>query len=488
MRKILSLFLILMLAIAVPLSSSYATISNTQSQTVLYGNGSTNVFSFSFVADSASDLQVIYTNATGQQTTLLPSQYLVAISPVQPGDLWGVGGTVTYPLMGSPIVSGTSITIQRAIPLVQDTSMSNQGDFYPQVTEAALDTSVMQTQQVSARTGQLRGTWVPDVSYNFGDYVTDGINGNDTSNIYMCAISNESDNWDTDLADGDWSLALNVQGIVNTNPAIPNNNLFANISGSTEAPYGVGASAFIDSAFGSTQGSILYRNATGWVSLSPGTTGQFLKTNGSSANVTWATAPGTGTVTNIATNNGITGGPITGTGTIGLATIANLSMLANTSGGAAVPSAVSASAYLDSVFGSTQGEILYRAGLVWTPLPPGTAGQFLQTGGASANVAWGVTNAQTAKAWVKFDGTLSGTNAPISGFNVTSVTHTGTGVYVVNFTIPMDDANYALSSMTAIGVIVSESSAGTSNVTINNNVASNGAFTDNTISLIVFGN
>lgn len=37
-----------------------------------------------------------------------------------------------------------------------------------------------------------------------------------------------------------------------------------------------------------TQGAILYRNATEWVALSPGTSGQVLTTGGAAANVSWA--------------------------------------------------------------------------------------------------------------------------------------------------------------------------------------------------------
>lgn len=44
----------------------------------------------------------------------------------------------------------------------------------------------------------------------------------------------------------------------------------------------------------STQGSILYRNASDWVALSPGTSGHFLKTNGAAANPEWAAASGGG--------------------------------------------------------------------------------------------------------------------------------------------------------------------------------------------------
>lgn len=52
--------------------------------------------------------------------------------------------------------------------------------------------------------------------------------------------------------------------------------------------------SLLDSNFGNTQGSILYRGASGWAALGPGTSGQVLETQGSSANPIWATASGGG--------------------------------------------------------------------------------------------------------------------------------------------------------------------------------------------------
>jgi hypothetical protein len=46
--------------------------------------------------------------------------------------------------------------------------------------------------------------------------------------------------------------------------------------------------ALLDSNFGSTQGSILYRGASAWTTLGPGTSGYYLKTQGSAANPVWA--------------------------------------------------------------------------------------------------------------------------------------------------------------------------------------------------------
>lgn len=63
------------------------------------------------------------------------------------------------------------------------------------------------------------------------------------------------------------------------------------------------------------------------------------------------------------------------------------------------------------------------------------------------------------RAWVNFNGT--GTVAIRSQFNVSSITDNGTGVYVVNFTNALPDANY-----TAI--------CGSSNLSANQNVWSFG--------------
>lgn len=60
-------------------------------------------------------------------------------------------------------------------------------------------------------------------------------------------------------------------------------------SGATGLEF-VTQAAALDS-IASTQGDILYRSATGWTALTPGTSGLFLKTNGASANPTWASVP-----------------------------------------------------------------------------------------------------------------------------------------------------------------------------------------------------
>jgi hypothetical protein len=170
-------------------------------------------------------------------------------------------------------------------------------------------------------------------------------------------------------------------------PSIGNGSLLSNISGGTSTPLANSLTSIIDSVIGSAQGNVLYRSGTVWTALNPGTAGQVLTTGGAAANPSWTSVGGTGTVTNVATNNGITGGPITTTGTIGLATISTGNVLANTSGISAAPSATTPTSVLD-VIGSTQGSVLYRGASVWTALTPGTNGQFLQTTGAGSTPQW----------------------------------------------------------------------------------------------------
>lgn len=124
------------------------TISTTSSKITLQGNGATTVFNFSFVGDNTSFIRVYYTDSSGIITLLTDSAYSIVLNPVPVGGLWGIGGSVTYPLVGSPIQAGTSLTIERAVPYEQDISISNQGAFYPQAVEQALDILEMQIQQL----------------------------------------------------------------------------------------------------------------------------------------------------------------------------------------------------------------------------------------------------------------------------------------------------------------------------------------------------
>lgn len=95
-------------------------------------------------------------------------------------------------------------------------------------------------------------------------------------------------------------------------------------------------SAILD-LLGDNWGEVLYRDQTGWNTLSPGADGRILRTNGSDASPTWDT-------------------------------VATL---------------------LDQI-STTRGTILYRGEFGWTTLAPGssTAEEYLKTGGPGADPSW----------------------------------------------------------------------------------------------------
>lgn len=208
-------------------------------------------------------------------------------------------------------------------------------------------------------------------------------------------------------------------------PSISNRTVLGNNSGGTAIPSALTGSQVLD-FLGSTQGNVLYRDAGVWNVLAPGTSGQVLVTGGAAANPSWQTVAGTGTVTQVDTGAGLTGGPITGTGTVALAAIANNTVLANISGGSLAPSSTTPTLVLDTI-GSTEGNILYRGASVWAVLAPGTTGQVLQTQGAGSTPQWANagTVSSVATGWgltggaITTSGTLSlATSNPARGFDV----------------------------------------------------------------------
>ena len=73
---------------------------------------------------------------------------------------------------------------------------------------------------------------------------------------------------------------------------ISDKTLLGNVSGSTATPSALTVTQFLDSTIGSSQGTLLYRGASTWSALAPGTNGYYLKTQGAGANPTWANASG----------------------------------------------------------------------------------------------------------------------------------------------------------------------------------------------------
>lgn len=129
------------------------------------------------------------------------------------------------------------------------------------------------------------------------------------------------------------------------------------IGGASTALGGTVTATTIFDSIGSTRGSVLYRGASGWAILSPGTAGLALTSGGAGADPVYAT------LANAAlTNSSITiGGNVTALG-----------------------ASVSANNILASI-GTTRGSILYRGVASWVILTPGATGLPLLSQGAGAD-------------------------------------------------------------------------------------------------------
>lgn len=174
---------------------------------------------------------------------------------------------------------------------------------------------------------------------------------------------------------------------------------------------GENLSTLIDAVIGGTQGDIPFRGVATWGVLPPGTANQFLQTGGAGANPSWATPAAanisglaasattdTTNATNITTGTlaaaqlpALTGAVTStaGSSTTAFGTIPTLNMLANATGGTAVPSPNTLTSFLDSVFGTTINGIITRGASIWSAasnliLP--SAGPVRFAGGAFVNV------------------------------------------------------------------------------------------------------
>lgn len=118
------------------------TIASAVSKVTLNGNGSTTSFPFGFKVWKAADLEVSITDASGAVSIV--TNWSVVLNP-------SGGGTVTYPLTGSPLPTGHKITIARSMDFLQDVDLVSGTRWDPEVVETALDRATAERQQLKER-------------------------------------------------------------------------------------------------------------------------------------------------------------------------------------------------------------------------------------------------------------------------------------------------------------------------------------------------
>lgn len=122
------------------------TVYTTDSEINYVGNGVATVFAVPFLFTKNSDLIVTRVDATGNSTILvIGSDYTVSGAGNAPG------GTVT---LSSALAVGATLNIRRSLPVVQETDLRNQGKFYQQTIEDALDYLTLLIQQAFGYLGR----------------------------------------------------------------------------------------------------------------------------------------------------------------------------------------------------------------------------------------------------------------------------------------------------------------------------------------------
>jgi len=216
------------------------TISSTLRKAGPYiGSGAASTFPFSFKVFTKSDLKVVRLQvATSTETILaLTTDYTAVLNPDQNSN---PGGSIT--LVGGNLTTGNNLVITSNVLSLQETDLTNQGGFYPEVINDALDKNIIQIQQlqdavnrsiklsttnvigdteftenaadraskvlgfdsageltVAQELGQFQGNWTPGNGYVQRDIVKDASN----FNIYICMVAH--------TATGTTPLSANAQ-------------------------------------------------------------------------------------------------------------------------------------------------------------------------------------------------------------------------------------------------------------------------------------
>lgn len=122
------------------------TVQNTNTKNIYVGNDVTRVFPYTFqIAEKHISYIKVYVEKGG------------VIEEVTEFSIDASAKTVTYPLTGAPLTSGTKIVIAREVPLIQMLNLVNQGPYFAEDIETAIDETVMICQQINELVGRTLG-------------------------------------------------------------------------------------------------------------------------------------------------------------------------------------------------------------------------------------------------------------------------------------------------------------------------------------------
>lgn len=115
----------------------------------LLGTGVQTTWPFTFKVFAETDIAVTTADSNGIETTLTYAvDYSVSLNANQETS---PGGTVTYPISGTPLPAGSRLVIFGNLPYDQPLDLPSGGNFSPLALENQLDRATMQIQQLDER-------------------------------------------------------------------------------------------------------------------------------------------------------------------------------------------------------------------------------------------------------------------------------------------------------------------------------------------------
>lgn len=142
------------------------------------GNGVATSFSFAFKVFATTDVQVVKASTSGVESTLvLNSDYSVTLNADQNAS---PGGSIAYPLSGSPLAAGEKLAIVGSLDYSQTTTLPSGGAYSASVVERALDRLAILAQQIleiASRGVRLATTAATNVSASLPSPVASSVLG-----------------------------------------------------------------------------------------------------------------------------------------------------------------------------------------------------------------------------------------------------------------------------------------------------------------------
>jgi len=184
------------------------TISNETASITTQGNGSNKDFAYNFEVPYQADGTTVAVNVFTISASGVWTERTITTDFTITGVEDPAGGSVHYPVTGSALAAGTYLVVQRALDYVQGTALEDQG-FRASSVEEALDTLVMQTQQLVARSLRLTldactVAQLPSSDTNIG---TRGMVTDATATTYASIVAGGGSNIVPVYSDGeDWRI------------------------------------------------------------------------------------------------------------------------------------------------------------------------------------------------------------------------------------------------------------------------------------------